>query len=101
MNIGMIYMLLVASIISIVISVVSLVLILNVIKKQNMLFELVKREMTWKVTFPQQDNNKENMVQGNNQAVRKQGIIICKKCYAPISETSVTCPVCKTSVSRR
>ncbi len=100
MNNGMIYVLLVVSIISIVISVVSLVLILNVIKKQNILLDFAKRDV-WKVKSSQQENNNVSMMQGSNQVVRKQGIIICKKCYAPVSESCTTCPACKSSVGRR
>lgn len=103
MNNGVIYVLLVVSIISIVISVVSLVLILNVSKRQNELIKICKTRPAENQTSSARviNNNRDNMVQGSNQDVRKQGIIICKKCYAPISETSVACPVCKTSVGRR
>ncbi len=100
MNNGVIYLLLAVSIISIVISVVSMVLILNVLRKQKVLLDFVRQDL-WKARPSQPDSNKDNMVQGSNQNARKYGVIICKKCYASIPENSVVCPVCKTSVGRR
>lgn len=103
MNNGVIYALLGVSVISIVIAVVSLVLILNVLKRQNELIKICKTRPVENQTSSARimNNNKEDMVQGSNQDVREYGVIICKKCYAPISETSVACPVCKISVGRR
>lgn len=103
MNNGVIYALLAVSIISIVISVMSLVLILNVLKRQNELIKICKMKPVENQTPSARviNNNRDNMLQGSDQDARKHGIIICKKCYAPISETSVVCPVCKTSVGRR
>lgn len=103
MNNDVIYVLLAVSIISIVISVVSLVLILKVLKRQDELVKICKtRPMESQTPSARvMNDNRDNMAQGSNQDVRKQGIIICKRCYAPISETSVVCPICKTSVGRR
>lgn len=100
MNNVLIYVLLITSIISIVISIVSLALLLSVLKKQKDLFELVQQNM-WRSKPSQQGNGKERMVQENNQIVKKQGVIICKKCYAPIPENSTVCSVCKTPLGRR
>lgn len=103
MNDGVIYGLLVLNVISIVIAVVSLVLVSKVLKKQKELIKLCKARpvenqgTSGRIT----NNNKESMVQGSNQGAKKYGIIICKKCYSAISETSVACPVCKLPVGRR
>ena len=103
MNNGVIYALLGLSVISIVIAVVSLVLVLKVLRKQNELIKICKaKTMENQVSSGRiTNNNKESVIQGSNQGAKKYGIIICKKCYSAISETSVACPVCKISVGRR
>lgn len=100
MNNGIAYALLILSIISIVVSVASLVLLLNVLKKQRVLFEFVQQNLL-RCQSSQYDNGKERMVQEKNQIVKMQGVIICKKCYAPIPENSTACSVCKAPVGRR
>lgn len=103
MNNGVIYALLGLGIISIVIAVVSLVLVLKVLRKQNELIRICKaKPMENQVSSGRiTNNNRESVVQGGNQDAQKYGIIICKKCYSAISEISVACPVCKISVGRR
>lgn len=103
MNDGVIYALLGLSVISIVIAVVSLVLVLKVLKKQNEMIKICKaKPVENQVSSGRITNgNRESMVQGSNQGAKKYGIIICKKCYSAISETSVACPVCKIPVGRR
>lgn len=102
MNDSVMYVLLGISIISIVIAIVSLVLIVNVLNKQKELMKLCKaKPMESQVSAAQVTGNRGNVVQESNQDAKKHGIIICKKCYAAISETSVACPVCKMPVGRR
>ncbi len=102
MNDSMIYVLLSLSIILIVIAVILLVLVLNVLKKQKELIEICKtKPVESHATVVQVAGNKENVTQDSNLSAKRQGIIICKKCYAAISETSVACSVCKMPVGRR
>ena len=102
MNDIVVYVLLGLSVVSIVIAVVSLVVVLNVLKRQKELSKICKaKPMENPVASAQVTSNKENMTQANNPDAKKHGIIICKKCYAAISETSVACSVCKMPVGRR
>lgn len=102
MNESLIYVLLSLSIISIVIAVVLLVLVLNVLKKQKKLIEIFKTKSAEShAAVVQRTINKENIKQDSSLSAKRQGIIICKKCYAAISENSVACPVCKMPVGRR
>lgn len=102
MNDIVVYVLLGLSVISIVIAVVSLVVVLNVLKRQKELIKICKaKPAESQVVSAQVKSNKENMTQANNPDAKKHGIIICKKCYAAISETSVACSVCKMPVGRR
>ncbi len=102
MNDGVIYVLLGMSIISIVIAVISLVLILRVIKEQKEIIKICKtKTMENHGSAAQVKSNRDNVIQTSNQDDKKYGIIICKKCYAAISETSVVCSVCKMPVGRR
>lgn len=100
---GAIYALLGLSVFSVVIAAVSFGLILNVLKKQSELIKICRTRIVENQTSSARvtNNNKEDMVQESNQDAKKYGVIICKNCYAPISETSVACPVCKKPVGRR
>lgn len=102
MNSIMIFVLLGLCVISVVISLVSLVLVVNVLKKQKELIKICKaRPAESHVSSAQVTSNREGMLQTANPEAKKYGIIICKKCYAAISETSVACTVCKMPVGRR
>lgn len=102
MNDIVVYVLLGLSVVSIVIAIVSLVVVLNVLKRQKELIRICKaKPVENQVSSAQVTSNKENVAQVNNPDAKKHGIIICKKCYAAISETSVACSVCKMPVGRR
>lgn len=97
-----VYVLLGLSIISIVIAVVSLAVVLNVLKRQKELIKICKtKPVENQVASAQVTSNRGNVAQANNADAKKHGIIICKKCYAAISENSVACSVCKMPVGRR
>ncbi|MBR4083907.1 MAG: hypothetical protein IKK33_06440 [Lachnospiraceae bacterium] len=102
MNDIVIYVLLGLSVVSAVIAVVSLVLVLNVLKNQQEIIKICKaKPVENHASTAQVVSNGEKVAQVNRQETKKHGIIICKKCYAAISETSVACSVCKMPVGRR
>lgn len=102
MNDIVVYILLGLSVVSIVIAIVSLVVVLNILKKQKEIIKICKaKPVESQAVSAQVKSNRENMTQANNPDAKKHGIIICKKCYAAISETSVACSVCKMPVGRR
>lgn len=102
MNDIVVYILLGLSVVSIVIAIVSLVVVLNILKKQKEIIKICKaKPVENQAVSAQVKSNRENMTQANNPDAKKHGIIICKKCYAAISETSVACSVCKMPVGRR
>lgn len=102
MNDIVIFVVLGLCVISVVIALVSLVLVVNVLKKQKELIKIYKtRPAESPASSAQVKTNKDVAAQLSNPEAKKHGIIICKKCYAAISETSVACAVCKMPVGRR
>lgn len=44
---------------------------------------------------------RKSISQGTVAEAKKCGLMICRKCYAPIEESCRTCPACKTETDRR